>query len=333
MANTSGCGDDVASERPMVRKMIVDACKHWIDEYGIDGFRFDLMGIIDCQTLNEIADYALAKDPSFILYGEGWNMGGEVRVPLGHMDNFRLLPRYGFFNDFFRETIKNLYCGDRGANDRAKNVITGSCMDFYVGAKYLDACQTINYVECHDNGTYFDVVSSRRRDLDETARLKTVLGATATVLFSIGIPFIHAGQEIGLTKFGEDNTYNKGDKFNQLDYSLLDQRWWMVESFKAAVALRKKLRALHIFDPRVIAPAIHVEDKDEAIMLTFVDPNLIAPRKGISIIFNASEHDAGICFDIPLSILYGDVKVLEEEDKSVNRVIVPPRSVAVVETR
>ena len=332
MANTSGCGDDLASERPMVRKMIVDACKHWIDEYGIDGFRFDLMGIIDCDTLNEIADYALSKNPSFILYGEGWNMGGEVKVPLGHMDNYRLLPRFAFFNDFYRETIKSLYCGDRGYVDRAKNVLTGSCMDFYVGAKYLNACQSINYIECHDNGTYFDVVSARRGDLDEKAKLNTVLGATSAVLLSLGIPFLHAGQEIGLTKFGHDNTYNAGDRFNQFDYALLDSRFDMVEKIQKAIHIRRKLRALHIFDPRVIAPSIHVEDKDDSIMISFVDPNLIAPRKGVSILFNASEHDSGISFPTPLSILYGDVKVLEEKDNG-HRVVVPPRSVAVIETK
>lgn len=332
IANTSGCGDDLASERPMVRKMIVDACKFWIDEYGIDGFRFDLMGIIDCETLNQIADYALSKDPSFILYGEGWNMGGEVRVPLGHMDNNRLLPRFAFFNDFFRETIKNLFCGDRGANDNAKNVLTGSCMDFYVGAKFLSACQSINYIECHDNGTYFDIVSARRGDLDEEQRLKTVLGATGAVLFGLGIPFLHAGQEIGLTKFGHENTYNEGDRFNQFDYDKLDERFAFAESVAKAISLRKKLRALHIFDPRVIRPAIHVEDKDDAILITFIDPNLIAPRKGLSVIINASEHDSGISFTIPLSILYGDCRILEEGE-STNRVIVPPRSVAIVETK
>ena len=331
MANTSGCGDDLASERPMVRKMIVDACKWWIDEYGIDGFRFDLMGIIDCDTLNRIADYALSKDPSFILYGEGWNMGGEVREPLGHMDNYALLPRFAFFNDFFRETIKNLYCGDRGAMNNAKNVLVGSCTDFYVGPKFPSATQTINYVECHDNGTYFDIVSARRGDLDEKARLKTVLGATASVIFALGIPFIHAGQEIGLSKCGLDNTYNAGDKYNQFDYSLLDERFEMSLEVAKAIALRKKLRALHIFDPRVIRPALHVEECDDAILVRFIDPNLIAPKKGLTFIFNASEHDAGISFTLPLNVLFGECKLLEIDDKT-NRVVVPPRSVAVVET-
>lgn len=332
MANTSGCGDDLASERPMVRKMIVDACKFWIDEYGIDGFRFDLMGIIDCDTLNLIADYAKSKDPSFILYGEGWNMGGEVKVPLGHMDNHRLLPRFAFFNDFFRETIKNYFCGDRGAHNNAKNVLCGSCMDFYVGPKFDSAAQTINYIECHDNGTYFDILSSRRGDLSEEARLKAVLGATGAVILSIGIPLLHAGQEIGLTKYGHENTYNEGDYFNRFDYDKLDERLWMSKQVASAIAVRKKLRALHIFDPRVIAPTLHVEDVDDAILFTCIDPNLIAPRKGLSVIYNASEHDAGISFTIPLSILYGEAKVLEEGEKT-NRVVVPPRSVVVVETK
>ena len=305
MANTSGCGDDVASERPMVRKLIVDACKHWINEYDIDGFRFDLMGILDVDTLNEIARVAKAKDRSFLLYGEGWNMGGEVKIPLGHMDNYRLLPEYGFFNDFFRENLKRFFVEDRGVVNSVKNALVGSCTDYFVPARFLNANQTINYVECHDNGTYFDVLSKWRSDLSEEEKLKLCLSAALSVIFSIGIPLLHMGQEIGLTKFGEENSYNKGDLFNKMDYALLDKRYDMVEEVSKAIKLRKKLRSFHIFDPRVIGPSMTVDEKEEALILRFVDSNLTAPYKNLNFVMNPTGREIALPELQNAEILFG----------------------------
>ena len=288
MASTSGCGNDLASERPMVRKMIFDACKFWIDEYGIDGFRFDLMGIIDCKTLNMIRDYAKKVDPSFILYGEGWNMGGEVKEPLGHMGNYQLLPDYGFFNDFYRESLKAYAVEDYGAKNNFKYVQTGSCIHFIHDPKFLNANQTINYVECHDNATFFDYLSQRRPDLNEADKLSIVEMANHAVLYSFGIPFLHAGQEIGASKWGHENTYNMGDGYNRFSARLLDERYPMVERLKQAIAVRKKSSFLRIYDPRVIEQAIDVSDLDEAINLAFVDKNLIAPSEEVHVFVNPS---------------------------------------------
>ena len=316
MANTSGCGDDLASERPMVRKLIVDACKWWIDEYGIDGFRFDLMGIIDCDTLKEISAYALKKDPSFILYGEGWNMGGEVRLPLGHMGNYKLIPEYGFFNDFYRESIKETFAGNHGVWGNAKNVFAGSCVDFYVGAKFLSATQTVNYIECHDNGTFFDFLEKRRPDLSEATRLKIVENANAAIAFSIGIPFFHMGQEIGLTKYGEDNTYNKGDYYNMFDYRLLDQRMEMSKRLSEAISIRKKQRGFQVYDPRVITQSLIVDEINEVIRLSTEDACLVSPCDVNTVYINASGHDATIPLSKGFHIVYGDatLRVGERQD-------------------
>ncbi|MBE6127008.1 MAG: type I pullulanase [Erysipelotrichaceae bacterium] len=328
MANTSGCGDDLASERPMVRKLIVDACKWWIDEYGIDGFRFDLMGIIDCDTLKEISAYGLAKHKSFILYGEGWNMGGEVKQPLGHMGNYRLLPEYGFFNDFYRESLKEYFCENRGVTGNVENVLVGSCTDFNVGAKFLSANQTVNYVECHDNGTIFDHFARRRGDLSEEERLRLVEAINAAVIFSIGIPFIHMGQEIGLTKYGEDNTYNKGDHFNQMDYALLDKRFDMSKRLAEAIKLRKNLRCFHIFDPRVIGPSINVEEVGDAIRLSFVDSNLIAPIKELSVYINVTGHEVVVPVEPQTSVSFGTAEITCFENGA--QAHIPPRSVVLL---
>ena len=324
MANTSGCGDDLATERPMVRKLIVDAATWWIDTYGIDGFRFDLMGIMDVATLNQIKEEALKRDPSFILYGEGWNMGGEVNVPLGHMENYQSLPDFGFFNDVFRENVKHYMVEDYGSMDGFKFVFASSCIDFMGRKKFLSANQTINYVECHDNSTFFDFLSFRRKDLDDQDKLRLVKLALAATLFSFGIPFLHMGQEIGQSKWGEDNTYNKGDDFNKFSYRLLEEREAIADYARTLIKLRKSMRFFHIYDPRVIDVTLDISNIGEATKARFRDPNVIAPYKEVEVFFNPSsiQYEQDVEED---RIVY-----TSEDDfskaTSDKHIIIPPRS-------
>lgn len=328
MANTSGCKSDVASERPMVRKMIIDACRFWIEEYGIDGFRFDLMGINDVQTLNEIAKMAKKHDPSFILYGEGWNMGGEVNVPLGHYGNANLLPDFGFFNDQYRESLKKSLIGDEEARHVYKSAYCASCVDFTVPARFLNAKQSINYVECHDNETLYDFLT-QKLPYDKTDKiLDLVKAANAMVLFSFGIPFIHMGQEIAMSKWGEGNTYNKGDGYNKFSYTLLDERYDMVEYFISAVSLRKKTRFLHVYDPRVMDQLVDISDFDQVLKITYRDPNLVAPYLEFEVFANFNDHDA-IYEENADHRLEFDQKGALANPKKVRKLLIPKRSVIV----
>ena len=330
MASTSGCGDDLATEKPMVRKMILDCCKWWIDEYGIDGFRFDLMGIIDCDTLLKIKDYAKAKKPDFLLYGEGWNMGGDVNFPLGHMGNYRLLPDYGFFNDFFRENAKRYAAGELDAMNALKNAIISSSLDFIVPRHFLNGTQSINYVECHDNETYFDWLSNRYSNMNEDEKLRRVELANNLVLFSFGIPFIHMGQEIGQSKFGNGNTYNSGDRENKFSYRLLEEREGMYERFKKAVAFRKKAKLLHLYDPSTIANTMDVTDFDGAIRLFYLDQNFIAPKKQVSIFYNPNNRPLSYGEPIKCSASYVSCGETGEEEKS-HTVKIPAMSIVYTE--
>lgn len=297
MASTSGCGDDLASERAMVRKLILDACAYWIDEYGIDGFRFDLMGILDAETLNQIAKMAKAKDHSFLLYGEGWNMGGEVSSPLGHMGNYALLPDFGFFNDYFRETIKRAFACDDYVKNDAKYCYASSSVNFIHPSRFLNAKQTINYIECHDNGTYFDYLSRSHKDWDEGKKLQAVMGANAFVALSFGVPFFHAGQEIASSKWGEDNTYNKGDHYNKFSYKLLDERYEMAERFKEMLSLRKKLKILRAYDPTYIDWNVDILENGPCIEITFLDPSLEEKKNNSTLFFNLSDIDYNIAIE------------------------------------
>lgn len=287
MANTSGCGDDLASERPMVRKMILDACKWWIDYYGIDGFRFDLMGILDVKTIQEIQKMATSKKKDFMIYGEGWNMGGEVPLPLAHMGNFQMLPEVSFFNDFFRESGKRLFAGDLGAKEDFKAAFLGSCHEYgYHKARFLSASQSINYLECHDNMTYYDYLRYQRGITDEKELLLRSKMGVAGVLFSFGIPFIHAGEEIAQSKFGADNTYNKGDEYNKFSYRLLDERKSMALYFEECIRLRKSRRFLHLYSPEAIAEVLSIDDLGGGILFTLHGENVLGQYKEVQLFLN-----------------------------------------------
>ena len=325
LTNTSGCGNDLASERPMVRKLILDACKWWIEQYGIDGFRFDLMGIIDVETLNQVKMMALSHDPSFLLYGEGWNMGGEVSLPLGTMANYKLLPDYAFFNDFYRERMKDYWCGNLDARQSMKYAYCSSSLNFIHPARFLDGKQSINYVECHDNETFFDTLSARRKDLSEEEKLELVSSANLAILLSYGIPFLHMGQEIGESKWGHGNTYNMGDGYNKMSYKLMDERYWMVENIAKAISFRKKSHFLHAYDPSLIDKSVDVEDRGAAISIRYIDMNEIAPLPGMEVYINPTADRYPLQPDTPMVCLLSSQQTPEADPTEV-----PPRSVIVL---
>lgn len=325
-ANTSGCGNDLASERPMVRKLILDACAWWQDFYHVDGFRFDLMGIIDVKTVQQIEKRAKAKDPSFVVYGEGWNMGGQVKEPLAHSGNHALLPGFGFFNDTYREAAKGFWAGNFDCLRDYEFSIVSSSLPFHRGPLFLDARQTVNYIECHDNATYFDVLSARRKDLDEGKKCELVLASSAAILLSFGIPFLHMGQEIAASKFNEENTYNLGDHYNKFSYPLLAERKEMVEILSHFIEFRKKMRFLHVYDPKVIDESVFISDHDGCIHLSVLNPTLIAPYQYLEMFFNPTDHEIRFTLKVPQRVLLCTRPAAKGEKGDV---IVPARSTLV----
>ncbi len=290
IANTSGCGNDIASERPMAKKLIVDSAKWWIDFYGVDGFRFDLSGIITVKTVQEIIAYGKKKDPYFIAYGEGWNMGGEVNEPLLTMENHSLAKEYAFFNDKYREAVKRYSSGDLSAISQAKFVIAGSSVDFCGNQKmFSSASQSLNYVECHDNATYFDFLSKVLPDASLTKKLLLCKFALSIVLSSIGIPFIHAGEEVGQSKWMNENTYNSPDWYNRLSYKLIDERMTMVEHLRSLIAFRKKTRFLHAYDPELLDRFLDVNNDGDLLLVSILGEENASPYKEIHFFYNPTD--------------------------------------------
>lgn len=242
LSNGSWCGNDLNTKAKMCRKYILDMCKRWQVLYGIDGYRFDLMGIIDIETMKLIEKQGRHIDPSFVVYGEGWNMSTalseEERTTIY---NNRQVPRIGFFNDYFRDTCrgtnqmesKGYFSGDTYKTNEA---IVAMC-DYH---KFDNIEQSINYVECHDNATTYDKLKISNYDEEKDILKRRSQLMIAAVMLSQGVPFIHSGQEFYRTKRGQTNTYNAGDSINALDWSLRDRRGEAVEYFKMLVSLRKK---------------------------------------------------------------------------------------------
>ncbi len=242
--NVSGCKNDLATHRKMVRKLIIDSVLFWAGEYKVDGFRFDLMGLIDVETMNELRQELHDLDERIIVYGEGWKMYSSNQADrMAHMMNKNVIYTIGFFNDRFRETIKGktfeptaagYATGDFEAIETVREVLLGSAANRYL-FKY--ASQSVNYVECHDNLTFFDKCLTMTDDVARIKRQEKL--ATAMVLLAQGMPFIHAGQEFFRTKGGDENSYESSDAVNRIDWTRADENGDAIEFFRALTAFRR----------------------------------------------------------------------------------------------
>lgn len=267
ISNGTGCGNDIASEKIMVRKFILDTVDYWLSEYKVDGFRFDLMGVIDLETMNAVSKRCKQADSPILLLGEGWEL--TTALPTENKSTIRNsanLTEIRFFNDMFRDSLKGqlftqqdkgFVNGNGRYYDRMPFLLSGSCLNEFGYSFVRDVSQVINYVECHDNYTLWDRLALTNKDCDEETRKKMHQLATGMTLLSQGIPFIHAGQEWFRTKYGEENSYNLGDRINQLDWKKREQENENIEFFKALISIRKKYPVFRLLDKNEIKNRIH----------------------------------------------------------------------------
>jgi pullulanase len=239
-SNGSGCGNEFKSEAPMARKFLIDSLLHWVRDYKVDGFRFDLMGLMDLDTVTAAVRALRAVKPDILIYGEPWTAGTTpVR---GVRKGSQRSAGYAVFNDNFRDAIKGsvFSLDDLGYVEAARNRdavmkgIRGSVDDFTDGP-----LETINYVSCHDNHTLWDRIdlSAKGATSDEKVRMDEL--ANALVLTSQGIPFIQAGEEFLRTKNGEDNSYNLPDAINRLDWTRKKENIAVFDYYRDLIAMRK----------------------------------------------------------------------------------------------
>ena len=232
-SNGSGCGNDVASERAMVRKYIVESCVYWAKEYHVDGFRFDLVGLIDTETIKQIRTELDKIDPSIILYGEGWSLTTKATKPgvtMATQSAVKTLEGFAMFNDtirdglkgsVFNKTEKGYVNGELSKTTTIKKAITGSV------AWSSTPAHMVNYSCCHDNYTLWDEIAMSNGEDTESARLHQNLLSAAVVFTSQGVPFILAGEEFLRSKPKADgtfdhNSYSSPDSVNSMKWNTLD---------------------------------------------------------------------------------------------------------------
>lgn len=252
LSNGTGCGNDLESRNYMVRKMIVDSMMTFLDLYDIDGYRFDLMGILDVETIRIAYERLSKKKRNIMYYGEGWDLGTALpSEDKASYYNAYKMPFASFFNDRFRDVakgksndselfVRGYLLGDTSYRDGFKHVLLGSSVPLAFNPMFNKVGQSLNYVECHDNHTLFDKIrfccgEDSLKEMQE--RIKLNLFA---ILISAGIPFFHQGQEIAGTKKGIGNSYNSSDEINGFDYSLLAQNHELYEFFVDAIRLKKE---------------------------------------------------------------------------------------------
>ena len=257
-SNGSGCGNDTASERSMVRKYIVDSVLYWADEYHIDGFRFDLVGLLDVDTVNEIVETVHKTHPDVIFYGEGWSMSTNVtkeNVELATQVNSKLTPGFAYFNDTIRDALKGsvfntaagFVSGAAGNESKIQRCFIG--LDTWCKTP----AQTINYASCHDNNTLFDRLRISNSKDDEETIIKMNNLAAAIYMTSQGVPFMSAGEEMLRTKTNKDgsynsNSYNAGDTVNTIKWATLEEQKYadVFEYYKGLIAFRKAHPSLRL---------------------------------------------------------------------------------------
>jgi pullulanase len=241
--NGSGVGNEFRTEAPMVRRYIIDCLKHWVTEYKFDGFRFDLMGLIDRETVRQIAEELRAVDPNLLIYGEPW-AGGSTPIEITWKGTQRS-QGWSVFNDHYRDALKgNVFNARETGFAQSGNHIHGVKLGIR-GAidDFSDSpLEAINYVECHDNHTLWDrlkistIDDARITEADRRAMDKL---AAVALLTSQGIPFIQAGQEFLRTKGGDHNSYNKPDAVNMIRWRDKQEHRDVYEYYRGLIALRR----------------------------------------------------------------------------------------------
>lgn len=327
-SNGSGVGNEFKSENPFARKLIIDSLKHWVLEYDIDGFRFDLMALIDIDTI-KIAIKELRKiKPYLIIYGEPW-MGGESVLPREKQILTGSQKSNGFavFNDSFRNAIK-------GDNDGyAKGFIQGNftfkkqveigisgSIDFDEKRNGFadDASEVINYIACHDNLIYLDKLKISLTDHDDLEYISRL--GFAILFLSFGKPFIYEGTEFNNSKNNNSNSYNLPLSINGIDWQDKIDNFETFTFVKDLICLRKKLEVFNLVKKDDIRQALSfVEDLED---------NLIAYRicfknKKIYVIFNGLNDDVAVD-DFKRKKIFGEeislVKIFDKRGKINKRI-------------
>lgn len=334
LSNGSCCGNDTASERSMVRKYIVDSVNYWVDEYHIDGFRFDLVGLIDIQTINEIVESVHRDHPNVLFYGEGWQMASAVTKPDVRMtvqENSELVPGFAFFSDTLRDLIRGSVFDNTVPGFATGALCSRQVLDeCFMGMPYWAAqpSQCVNYVSCHDNNTLFDRITLAAPEAPLETRIRMNDLAASFTFLSQGIPFLQAGEELLRTKpqkrgIFDHNSFRSPDRINSLKWNTLSKEDYQrtLKFYQGLVAFRKAHPVLRLTTRQAVSQAVkaipcsdphcaayHLSDNSEELYVLFNSdtishPHILPPGQWQIYI---REEAAGT---VPMGTLQGTVEI------------------------
>ncbi|MBS6576921.1 type I pullulanase [Parabacteroides goldsteinii] len=317
-SNASGCGNETASEREMVRHYIIESVKFWAREYHIDGFRFDLMGIHDIETMNRLRSELLEIDPTIFVYGEGW-VAADSPLPFEQRavkENVGQMEGIGVFNDEFRDGLKGSTFDEQEPGYASGNInghfepvkygIVGGTdhpqVDYggllYCNAPYAGApSQMINFVSCHDGYTLVDKLKLSVQGDHAADELIPIDKLVHTVLLTAqGIPFIRSGEEIMQDKQGEPNSYKSPDSINRIDWSLKAKNREVFDFIRRLIALRKAHPAFRIPTVEGLQQWLHFMDTGDSgvIAYTLGEYANNDEWKEILVAYNGNRHEVEI---------------------------------------
>ena len=267
LTNDSGTGNGFADERPMARKYIVDSVAHWLEEYRIDGFRFDLLGCHKPETVRAICERVKEIRPDATLYGEPWTGGGPIHFGKGAQKGLPM----AVFNDHLRNAIRGdldgtaigFATGVGGDVDAVRRGVKGSIDDFTE-----EPAETINYTSAHDNLVLWDKIVKTQPGASEFTRRMMQKLAIGVVLTSQGIPFLHGGCEFARTKQGNHNSYNAGDEINDFGWSRKGEYGDIYAFTKGLIELRRAHPAFRMADDEMVRRSVFFENLGRTVAFT-----------------------------------------------------------------
>ena len=281
-SNGSGCGNETASDQPMMRQFMIESVKYWYNEYRVDGFRFDLMGCHDIETMNAIRAELNKLDPSILVYGEGWS-AGACALPnekLGMKANIPQMPGIAAFSDEMRDALRGPFSDDTVSGwlgrlnthkpgqfagdvevESLKFGIVGGIQHPQVNMKKvnysqkpwaLEPTQMLAYVSCHDDMCLVDRLKASIPKLKEDELIRLDLLAQTAVFTSQGVPFMLSGEELLRTKQGVHNSFESPDSINRLDWSNKERYPQVFKYYSDLIALRRNHPAFRLGDANLV---------------------------------------------------------------------------------
>ncbi len=314
----SGCGNDVACERAMVHKYIVESCRYWVDEYHVDGFRFDLMGLMDAETINAVRSSLDQVDPRLTMWGEGWAMGtssssttstGQPYIAATQANSAYISERVGFFNDSIRDGIKGSVwdASDPGFTGNRPKCAPQICYGVQANTDAASSgwvaqapSQTVTYADCHDNMTLYDQIMSANQLGDFGVRSDDAIAINrlaATIIYtSQGVAFTLAGQEMARTKGGDHNSYKSPADVNMIDWSNLVDYADLVSYYEGLMNIRKNFAPFTEDDNSYSAAYNFFNEKsaNTATVAFTVSNDTAGQWQNMLVIYNASKSEAEV---------------------------------------